>query len=457
MEHSPLVRQGMRIASSAAMLRTTLLSAATLLAATSSAAGQSTPPATGDAGGDTAPAEAAGGNDVSDETDDAADDLSAPMSPGSDAGGVDGGPEPASEATDEPAQPALAEAANPDSCEGRAFPPEGHSNWEWILTEEGELFGGSVRRLRDGKVRIASDELGVVTVDWSDIAAYHSPNYATYVTLALAEHAGTASMEPGGPLVVETAAGPVEVARDQLLSVVIGEDELDHWRFATDVGFNFVDGTLDQASFSTATRLLREDGLTRLELSHDSSYGLTEGEETVNNQWGTAALQVFLSDRFFVSPISVNLGYDLFQNIRFRATPGAGLGYDILQGGPSWTVSVLGFYQFTRFDEVEAGRDRETQGGGPGLDTRFEWDTLGGGELTLVFSHRTRVVIDDNGTDHSNFRTSLGLGSDLTTHLHLSLTGTWDRVLVPEPLQDGTAPQADTWTLVVGLGVSLGG
>lgn len=383
-------------------------------------------------------------------------------------GDLAGGPrEPTSNASEAPLDERRGAASSERALEvptadcASADPPpfptaEDHPDRDWVLTASDERFGGSVVRMRDGTLRFESDELGNVNIDWTDVVAYRSTDVAAYVTTNLATHVGTARMNPGGPLVIATGEGPVELRSESVESIVMGKDELDHWKFTTDLGLNLVLGTIDQASFGSNTRLTREDALTRFELIHAASYGLTEGTEAVNHQWGTAELQVLLSGRFFASAIQVNLGYDLFQNIAFRGSAGAGVGYEILQGGPEWTISLLGLYQYTAFDEVEPGRAAESQGAGPGIDTRFEWDVIGEDRLHVIFTHRTRIVISRQGLESSNFRTSLGLSSELTSHLDVNVTGTWDRVLDPEPLQDGTNPQADTFTVVVGLGLHLG-
>jgi hypothetical protein len=86
--------------------------------------------------------------------------------------------------------------------------------------------------------------------------------------------------------------------------------------------------------------------------------------------------------------------------------------------------------------------------------THFEWAIASG--LELDFDQRSALVYNGESFARSTFRTSAGLALDLFgSVLDLGVRFTWDRILEPEPLQDGDLPQADTFTLILSVGLDL--
>ncbi|MBW2462552.1 MAG: hypothetical protein JRH11_12965, partial [Deltaproteobacteria bacterium] len=119
-----------------------------------------------------------------------------------------------------------------------------------------------------------------------------------------------------------------------------------------------------------------------------------------------------------------------------------------------------GAYQYTAFDSVRMGDDADTHGAGGSYRVYFDWDIVVGW-LGLTLEHRGFIIYSDvtgaaSEFSQSTFRTSAMLDIDLWNYFDLDITATWDRVLEPAPQADGTVPQPDTVTLVVGLSVEIG-
>lgn len=346
------------------------------------------------------------------------------------------------------------------------LPPAGGSpSWEWIRRGSGETFGGDFRGMQDGRLRFDSDEVGDLEFDWADVHEFYSPDPITVVTEARDRYIGPAQMLRNEAMVVHTASGDVFVPKDDILLITTGAgEELSRWYFKLAAGLNLADATNDQLTLSSITRIRRDDAYTRLTLNHDLSYGLTEDAagtrtETANNQWGRGQFDVFVSRRFYVTAATVTLGYDRLQNILFRVTPGAGVGVHVVDGTPvDFDVELSGGYQYTRFVSVQPGDVNDTNGGGGGYRLYFDWDAFKGFGITL--EHRGFIIYSDvpdgQPLGQSTFRTSLILDLDIGSPLDVDITGTWDRVIQPRPLEDGTEPQADTVTVLVSLGIELG-
>ena len=74
-----------------------------------------------------------------------------------------------------------------------------------------------------------------------------------------------------------------------------------------------------------------------------------------------------------MTPLSIQLYRDPFQNIDLQATPATGVGFHILdQGDLKWDLEPTIGYRYTRFDSVEPGEDERvtTYGNCSGFLTR---------------------------------------------------------------------------------------
>lgn len=349
------------------------------------------------------------------------------------------------------------------------FPPVGTGKpwWEWIRMRTGETFGGDLRGVHDGNLVIKSDEVDELTLNFAWVWEFYFPEPVTVITIDHIAHSGPAEMLDNENVIIHTVNGDVSILKSNVLSINTGDGtELDNWYFKAGLGLNLTSATVSQASLSEYIRITRDDEYTRLTLNHDLSFGRTEdamGVETIsaNNTWALAKFDIFLSQLFYVTAANVTLGYDKLQNVGFRVTPGAGVGVHILDGGPDLDLELGGNYQYTSFDNVAAGADTDAQGGGGTYRVYFDWNIVAGW-LGLTLEHRGFIVYSDvagasTSFSQSTFRTSGILDIDLWTYIDLDISATWDRVLEPAPLADGTTPQADTVTLVVGLSVEIGG
>jgi hypothetical protein len=375
-------------------------------------------------------------------------------------------------ATETETEPDEAEAS-PRDCSGCTalgeLPPAdgiGKPWWAWIRMRTGETFGGDFHGVHHGVLKINSDEVGDLDLNFYHVWELVTQRAVTVVRNDHRSYVGLAEMRDNETIVVHTADGDVSVPKADILSINTGGgDELSNWYFKLAVGFNLTDATIDQLTLNSLTRINRDGDVTRLTLSHDMNYGVTEDAagmrtDTSNNMWGLAKFDYFVSRVFYLTLASVHAGYDRLQNTAFRITPGAGAGVHILDGGPDFDVELSGAYLYTTFDTVMAGEDDETQGGGGGYRLYFDWDIIKGG-LGLTLEHRGFIIYapissTTNDFSQSTFRTQVIIDIDIMRFLDLDVSFAWDRVLEPQLAQDGSRPQADTITLAVDLGIEFG-
>jgi len=330
----------------------------------------------------------------------------------------------------------------------------------------GETFGGNFHGVHDGTLKINSDEVGDMELNFAWVWEFYSQTPVAVVTVDHQSHVGLAEMTDNATMTIHTADGDITIPKSEVLSINAGGgSELSNWYFKYNLGFDLSDATVNQFTLTSFTRIARDDEYTRLTLNHDLNYGLTQDAagvetETANNMWGLGKFDYFVSQLFYITIASVNVGYDLLQNISFRLTPGAGIGWHILDGGPDFDVEITGAYQYTGFQTVLAGEDSEVQGGGGGYRLYFDWDIIKGG-LGITLEHRGFIIYapissSTNDFSQSTFRTQAIVDIDITQVFDFDVIFTWDRVLEPPTAADGTIPQADTFTLSVALGLELG-
>jgi len=356
-----------------------------------------------------------------------------------------------------------------DTCTALgAIPPtdgSGRPWWEWLRLKTGETIGGDFHGMRDGRLLFNSDEFGEVNLKWKSVREFYSSSPVTVVLMDYTTHVGPVRMDDNETVVVETAGGPVTVQKTNIMRInPSGLTELSNWYLNVSAGVNLANATVNQLAISGRTRIARDGEYTRLTLTHDFSFGRTQDEaglttDTSNHQWGLLKLDYFVSRLFYVTLASTHLGYDILQNIGVRVTPGAGVGFHILDGGPDFDLEFSGAYQYTSFHSVLAGDDDDSQGGGGGYRIYFDWDPIPR-ILGVTVEHRGFIIYSDdagqNPLGQSTFRTSATIEFDIGFIFNLDLTLTHDRVVEPRQEADGTIPQADTWTMIVGLGLELG-
>ncbi len=335
----------------------------------------------------------------------------------------------------------------------------------WVRLTSGEVAGGEIDSLTDGKLKLKSPHMGDQEILWEEVLELYSQAPMPIVLVDGTIHVGGLTMCDGSNITVHSDDGDLALLKSDIAGLNQPEiTELSHWYFKVSAGLNFADATNDSLAAATLVRISRRDDSTRLSLNHDFSYGLATdaaGVETLgaHNQWGLAKFDYFPTDVFYLTLASFRTGYDILQNIGFRATPAAGVGLHILDGGPELDFEISGLYQYTRFDSVMAGADEDSSGGGGGYRLYFEWAAVPD-RFGLIFEHSGNIVYSEvtglGEFAQSNFRTTLTLDFDLVSIFTLDITGTHDRVVEAQPLADGSSPQPDTWTLMASLGFEYG-
>jgi putative salt-induced outer membrane protein YdiY len=324
---------------------------------------------------------------------------------------------------------------------------------DWVQLSSGEWVRGSIDLFRDLKMQFDSDDLDNLTIDWEDVAAFRSPRILTLVFTGNRVATGTASMKDG-IIHVTTAEGELEFRRQELLSVIEGEPkEINFWSAKANLGFTGRSGNTNQSDVSALVKIRREATLSQFNIGYTGNFSELSGEQTTNNHRGTSDINFFLSRRFYVTPLAVELYADKFQNIDVRTTVGAGAGYYFYRTGDlEWSVGLGGAYRKTQYSSVEPGDDATRETGSVVPSTAFDADITGDIELTMDYSAQIGVPDAKQSTQHAGALLTIDLVGDI---FELSTSFTWDRVESPQRNADGVVPKRDDFRVSLGFAVDL--
>ncbi|MFZ1865991.1 MAG: DUF481 domain-containing protein, partial [Polyangiales bacterium] len=287
---------------------------------------------------------------------------------------------------------------------GGTYVIEFGDTFDWIQLVSGEWVKGEIKRMRNDNLEFDSDKLDMLNIDFADVTLVHSPQINTYGFDQRVSATGKAIITQD-KVIVETAEGTKVFSRSDLDSIVEGgEREKDWWSMKLRFGLTLNRGNTDQLTYDIMFNVRRENQFTLLNIGYNANFGRTDGVQNVNRHLGDLDFKVFLSKRWFVSPLFGQLFNDRFQNIRFRATPAAGAGVHIIdEDNVTWDFQTGMGYQFLRYkDDGNPQSDLFIP-----LFTHAEFDITGDIDLTL--SWLTNLVVTTIGNTNHTGKADLGI------------------------------------------------
>jgi len=338
--------------------------------------------------------------------------------------------------------------ASGPGAEEWAPPPPAADEWDWIRLKSGEWLKGEIKSMREKSLEFESDELDELTLDWSDVAELRSPRRITVTFEGRTSLTGPVEIDRREVRVGGTT--PRTEARARLVSIA-PEGETEWKRWSGDIGFGLTAraGNTDQVETTANIRLQRQTAFSRVIVDYLANYGRLAGEENVNNHRAHARWDLFLSRKWYATPASIEYFRDPFANIEGRLTPGASLGYHVVDTDDlTWDVGLGAGWRFTRYGSVAPGEDDRESTGAILLSTGAEYDLTKDIELSLDWQAQVGVERIEDTNHHLVAKISV----DLPRNLELDVSFTWDRIGNPRTDSDGRTPERDDFRITVGLG-----
>jgi len=333
-----------------------------------------------------------------------------------------------------------------------APPPPSDIEKDWIRLSSGEWLWGTIDLMRDESLEFDSEEMDNVTIDWVDVVEIRSARAMTYVRLDGSLVTGTSTMK-GETVLVDTAGGVIEIPRVQISSILEGKPtELNFWSAKIGVDLSTRTGNTNQKDLGARIFIKREAARSRIDVRYQGNFSKTNDVENIRNNRGNIEWKVFLSRKFFVSPVKLEFSSDKFQNIDRRLTGGVGLGYYISRSSKAdWFVELGASYQDTRWRSVEPGEDLEESNGSLPFRTTLETDINKRTELTAEYGVQIGLGHDPNHIHH----TFLMFEIDLWGDIDFDMSVTWDHVTRPKTNAEGITPLKDDVATYFGLSIDF--
>jgi len=345
---------------------------------------------------------------------------------------------------------------------GATYIIEFGDTFDWVQMVSGEWLKGKMKRMRDDNLEFDSDKLDMQNIDFADVTHVHSPAIDTYVFDDHISATGRAVITHD-KVIVETDEGTKTFPRSELESIVAGGvREKDWWSMKLRFGLTLNKGNTDQLTYDIDFSTRREDDMTLLDLGYNASFGQTGGVQNVNRHLGELDFKVFLSSRWFVTPLFGQLFNDRFQNIQFRATPATGAGLHIIDApNVKWDFQTGVGYQYLDYKDatLAVGTPDPQHDAFIPLFTYADFDITGDVDLTL--SWLTNLVVTTIGNTNHTGKADVAI--ELTSVLDLDIAFLFLRTEQPAP-PPAPAPgdpipdpiQKNDYQLVVGISLVLG-
>ena len=346
----------------------------------------------------------------------------------------------------------IALLAIPPAVRAQEYPDPCTGPYDWLRLNSGEWLRGDLYRVRLKSVEFWSKKLKGQTFKWKDVVELCVWRTARFVQEDNTIVQGVGHMQDDVFTIV-TPNGTVALSRGLVVAVLPGEaSELQRWSLALTAGIDAHYGNTEQSTLNGTLTAKREDRLARMQLTYLGSYGTASNQENVNKHQIELRLDVWLTRRFYLTPLDSRTLYDKFQNIKLRTSPSSGVGYYIVDTGlVEFEVQSGVGYQYTQYISVEPDQSADVSDAGVRLGGRFKWEVTG--DLTFEIHHDTFLVATDFGL--TNYHTRTTLTYEITHRLNLNLGITHDRIREPVASADGIMPSRDDVQLIAGFGVEF--
>ena len=343
----------------------------------------------------------------------------------------------------------LSAAAQADSWAELHPDPDG---FDWVQTTSGEWLKGEVMSIYSETLTFDSDNLGIVSIDFEDIAQLYSRERMDISIENGKTLHGIVTIEAGR--LVITDGNVSETVQASAIVSMLGSSsgELDRWGIKVSLGFDFRDGNTRQYDITSKANLIRQTTSSRFILDYIGTLTVLDYNTTTSNsERVNSTLDFFQTRHFYWQPVYLEYFSDIYQNIRSRTTYGAGAGYDIIHTGQtSWSLSGGPAVQSVEYVDVLPDEEKRIISPVFMLQSRYDHELRK--NVDFIFNYSMYLLNEKSGkyTHHMIATVETEFINDFT----VDLSCIWDRVEKPTVREDGSVPYRNDSRLVVGIGYS---
>ncbi len=328
-------------------------------------------------------------------------------------------------------------------------------DFDWVKLTSDEWLKGDIVSMYDEKLEFDSDELGIQTIDWEDVAELRSKEWQSIRMFNGTIAEGNIVLQDG-KLSLVRAGVTKHYELSNLLSIASsGKNERDLWDGYVNLGINLRDGNTVQLDYTFSAGMQRRSSSSRFKTDYTVDYSQYEDQDTekmkvtADSSRLTSSFDWFFNPKVYFRAADVEYIADEFLNLDYRIHYGIALGYHIIDNGrTSWDVNLGPSYQKSKFIDVQENESDSEDSIGVTLGTDFTFEITG--DIDYEASYNVQMVDEASGGNIHHFQT--GLEIELTNDFDLDLTFYADRTDNPKTDSEDNTPEKNDYRLVVSFG-----
>lgn len=338
----------------------------------------------------------------------------------------------------------LSSVAQPIWSDKQPLPQE----FDWIKLTSGEWLKGEIKVLYNSELEFDSDNLGLLTLDWGDVAEVRTQQILSVRFNNGSEGVGRVLLSDGRVSFNGTTVESYEASG--IMSMAAGEPkEANFWSAKVTLGGNFKRGNTNENIFDSNIDFKRRTNDSQFRFNYLSTLREIDDIDTENSHRISSNYDIFLTQKFYWRPIYAEYYRDELQNIAHRATLGLGLGYHIFDTDrTSWDVSAGPGYQYTRFVSVAEGDNNPEGSALMMFETRWEYELTNAIDINALYN----MQITNEALGSYKHHSLLGMDYELTDSLDFNVSFIWDMTEDPQRDDDGVLPEQNDTRMTVGIG-----
>lgn len=268
-----------------------------------------------------------------------------------------------------------------------------------IVLVNGDRITGSIKRLEEGELLLASALLGTLRVNWSDVRSIDSDTSFSILTQDGERLEGQLSREKGKTAITDEGGNVIRMESPAIDRIVPGVHKRNPTQLlaavegAADIGYSLARGNQDQMQSSLGARAEYASAHYKFSGRLDSLFARQDGARAQSRHALNARLERFVNARVFTYGLT-GLERNERRRLDLRTRLGGGLGWR-LRDSRSTDLSLLGGFAYVH----ERYRHEANRATGEGF-VGVEWGTRFFRGIALS----TQLTVHPDAFDHSNVR-----------------------------------------------------
>lgn len=323
--------------------------------------------------------------------------------------------------------------------------------YDWIQTKKGEWFKGEIKAMYNYVLEFDSEEMGLYSFDFKDIAQIKSFNVIGVNIEDVARFSGIIRFKDDEITIIQGDKKFTFTRAEIIAFAPQGTKEFNYWSAKISFNLDLRTGNKEQYDYTANFNLKRRTSNSNLYLNYLGRISSRDDIETANDHRINQKYDRYITRNFFWTPLFSEFYKDEFQNIKNQFTLGVGIGYTIVRNNwAEWDVSGGPAYTQIEYISVESGDSITTS---PALEISTKMDIELHSRVDFKFDYKLTYSDEKSGTYKHHMVSTIE--NELTSWLDLDFSVVWDYTLNPEKTEKGLTPVNSDFQFLVGLGIEF--